>query len=87
MSKVQVEFINTCHCCDEYGSIIRSAASRYGDSVEVKIYYAGKDFDYVRKYGPITKGTMIIDGKKRFDTLSKSLVENAIAEAVRSRGN
>jgi len=87
MSKVRVEFINTCPCCDEYGRIISSAASKYGDVVEVKLYYAGKDFDYIRKYGPITKGTMIIDGKKRFDTLSKSIVEAAIAEAVRSSGN
>ena len=86
MLKVQVEFINTCHCCDEYARIIRSAASKYGDDVEVRIYYAGKDFDYVRKYGPITKGTMVIDGKKRFDTLSRNIVESAIAEAVRSNG-
>jgi len=87
MSKVKVEFINTCPCCDEYGRIIRSAASKYGDDVEVKIYHAGKDFDYIRKYGQITKGTMIIDGKKRFDTLSRGIVEDAIAEAVRSSGN
>lgn len=87
MSKVQVEFINTCHCCDEYTGIIRSAASKYGDSVEVKIYYAGKDFDYIKKYGPITKGTMIIGGRKRFDTLSKSIIEKAIADAVGSIGN
>ena len=87
MPKVQVEFINTCQCCDEYGRIIRSAASRHGDDVEVKIYYAGKDFDYLKKYGPVTRGTMIINGKKRFDTLSKDMIEKAIADAVASNGN
>lgn len=87
MPKVQIEFINTCPCCDEYGRIIKAAASKYGGVVEVKIYHAGKDFDYIRKYGQTTKGTMIVDGRKRFDTLSKSIVEEAIAEAVRSSGN
>ncbi|MHC1727051.1 MAG: thioredoxin-like (seleno)protein SaoT [Syntrophobacteraceae bacterium] len=82
MPKVQVEFINTCPCCDEYGQIIRSAAARYGEDIEVRIYYAGKDLDYVRKYGPVTKGTMIINGKKKFETLSKSIIEKAIAEAI-----
>ena len=87
MSKVQVEFINTCQCCDEYGRIIRSAASKHGDDVEVKVYHAGKDFDYLKKYGPITRGTMIINGKKRFDTLSKDIIEKAIGDAVRSDGH
>ncbi len=82
MPKVQVEFINTCPCCDQYGMIIRSAAAEYGDDVEVKIYYAGKDLGYIRKYGPVTKGTMIINGKKKYDTLSKSIIEKALAEAV-----
>lgn len=87
MSKVRVEFINTCSCCDEYGRIIRSAASKHGDDVEVKIYHAGKDFDYLKKYGPVTRGTMIVNGKKRFDTLSKDVIEKAISDAVGSDGN
>ena len=87
MSKVQVEFINTCQCCDEYGRIIRSAASKHGDDVEVKVYHVGKDFDYLKKYGPITRGTMIINGKKRFETLSKDIIEKAIGDAVRSDGH
>lgn len=86
MSKVCVELINTCPCCDEYGRIIRSAAKNYGEDVEVKIYYAGKDFEYLKKYGPVTRGTMIINGKKKFDTLSKDIIENAIADAVGSAG-
>lgn len=78
-----VEFINTCPCCDEYVRIVRSVCAPYGDAVEVKIYYAGKDFEYLKKYGPINKGTMIVNGRKRFDVLSKDVIEKAVADAVR----
>jgi len=87
MPGIMVEFINTCPCCDEYVRIIRSAAAPYGDAVEVKIYYAGKDFEYLRKYGPISKGTMIVNGKKRFDVLSREIIAAAIEDAVRSEPN
>lgn len=87
MPKVQVEFINTCPCCDEYGRIIQSIASRHGDQIELKFYLAGKDFDYLKKYGPVTRGTLIINGKKRLDTLSREIIERAIAEAVGSDGH
>jgi hypothetical protein len=85
--RIMVEFINTCPCCDEYVRIIRSAAAPYGDSVEVKVYYAGKDLDYLRKYGPINKGTMIVNGRKRFDVLSRDIIARAIEDAVRSDAN
>lgn len=84
MSKTLVEFINTCSCCDEHVQTIKNAAKKYGDCVEVKVYYAGKDLEYLKKYGMVTKGTMIIDGKKRFDNLSKATIEKAIEDAVRS---
>ncbi|WP_418791796.1 thioredoxin-like (seleno)protein SaoT [Phosphitispora sp. TUW77] len=84
MSKVSVEFINTCPCCDQHGQSIKDAAAKFGDKVDVKIYYAGKDFDYVKKYGMISKGTMIINGKKKYETLSRDIIEKAIEEAVRS---
>ncbi len=83
MAKVQVEFINTCPCCDEYGRIIQAAAAKHADKVEVKLYRAGQDFDYVRKYGTVTKGTMIINGRKKFDTLSGEIIEKAIEDAVK----
>lgn len=83
MRKITVEFINTCPCCDAFDKIIRAAAAQYGDTVNYRLYYAGRDFDYLRKYGPVNKGTMIIGGRKRFDTLSKSIIEEAIADAVR----
>lgn len=83
MAKATVEFINTCSCCDEYGQTIKNAAAKYGNDVEVKIYYAGKDFDYVRRYGMITKGTMIINEKKKYETLSRDIIEKAIENAVK----
>lgn len=82
MSKVHVEFINTCPCCDEHGANIKRVADRFGEQVEVSIYFAGKDFDYLKKYGMISKGTMIVNGKKRYDTLTREIIEKAITEAI-----
>ena len=83
MPKVKVEFINTCPCCDEHVHTIKNTAAKYGDDVEVRIYYAGKDFDYLKKYEMVTKGTMIINGKKKIDNLSKAIIEKAIEDALR----
>lgn len=82
MSKVTVEFINTCACCDEHGESIKNIAAKYGDAVDVSLYYAGKDFDYLKKYGMISKGTMIINGTRKYETLSKDIIEKAIGEAM-----
>ena len=82
MAKVHVEFINTCPCCDEHGANIKNIAARFGDQVEVSLYYAGKDFGYLKKYGMISKGTMIVNGKKRYDSLTKEVIEKAITEAM-----
>lgn len=82
MAKTQVEFINTCPCCDEHGETVRKAAEGYGDAVNVSIYYAGKDFGYLKKYGMISKGTLIVDGKKKYENLSREIIEKAIADAV-----
>lgn len=49
----------------------------------MKIYYAGKDFDYIKKYGVIFKGTMIINGKKKIDRISKDIIESEIEKAVK----
>lgn len=82
MAKVKVEFINTCSCCDEHGKNIKAIAERYGNDVDVSIYYAGKDFDYLKKYGMISKGTMIINGSKRYETLSPDIIQKAISDAM-----
>jgi hypothetical protein len=83
MAKVKVEFINTCSCCAEKGRMIQEVAAGYGDDVDVTLYVAGKDFDYLKKYGMISKGTMIIDGKTKYDNLNREIIEEAIDKAVR----
>lgn len=84
MSKIKVEFINTCPCCDEHGETIKNIAADFGDTVDISIYYAGKDFEYLKKYGMISKGTMIINGRERYENLSSTVIRKAITDAVES---
>lgn len=78
----KVEFINTCPCCDGYGDVLRELQKRFPDKIDLKIYYVGKDFDYLPKYGPITRGTMIVDGKDRYEDLNRRSIEKVISEAI-----
>ena len=39
---------------------------------------------YIRKYGAIMKGTLIINEKKKLDKLSKSIIENYIEDALKT---
>ncbi|EEX48748.1 MULTISPECIES: thioredoxin-like (seleno)protein SaoT [Jonquetella] len=78
----KVEFINTCPCCDGYGDVLRDLQKRFPDKIDLKIYYVGKDFDYLPKYGPITRGTMIINGTDRYEDLSRRSIEKIISEAI-----
>lgn len=61
---------------------IKKISEKYTDKLEVKLYQAGKDFSYVKKYGIITKGTLIINQKKKYDRLNKDTIEKAIVEAI-----
>ena len=82
MKKVLVEFINTWPSCDSIGRNVEDAASKFGDLVEVKLYRVGKDVDYIKKYGMIFTGTMIINENKRVTRLSRKNIENEIRMAV-----
>lgn len=82
MAKILVEFINTWPSCDEHGVFIKKISEKYTDKLDVKLYQAGKDFSYVKKYGIITKGTLIINQKKKYDRLNKDTIEKAIVEAI-----
>lgn len=82
MSKVLVEFINTWPTCDEHGMLIRKLGEIYKEKIDIKLYQAGKDFTYLKKYGIITKGTMIINQRKKYDRLSKDIIEKAITDAI-----
>ena len=82
MAKVLVEFINTWPTCDEHGMLIRKLGELYKEKIDIKLYQAGKDFTYLKKYGIITKGTMIINQRKKYDRLSKDIIEKAITDAI-----
>jgi len=82
MSKSRVEFINTCPCCDGYGDVLRDLAARFPDKIDLSIYYAGKDFDYLPKYGPISRGTLIINERDRYEDLSRRIIEQAVGQAI-----
>lgn len=87
MSKVLVEFINTCPTCDGYSSYLKELQETYKDKIEVKFYYAGKDFDYLAKYGMVDRGTLIINEKNRYDVLSKKLIEQEIKKAIETQNS
>lgn len=80
--KVLVEFINTWPSCDSLGRSVQEVASQFGDKVEVKLYFAGKDVEYIAKYGMIYSGTMIINETKKVQRLSRSNIEKEIRAAV-----
>lgn len=62
--------------------LVKKIGKMYEDKVEVKLYRAGKDFSYVKKYGIITKGTLIVNQRKKYDRLSKDIIEKVILEAI-----
>jgi hypothetical protein len=79
-----LEFISACGCCDIYGELVESLALRYEGRVGVKVYKVGKDFDYLPKYGDVTKSVLIINEKKAITQFSKSVVQGAFEEALSS---
>lgn len=84
MANILVEFINTCPTCDSYSSYLNELKNIYKDKMSLKVYYAGKDFDYIPKYGMIDRGTLIINEKDRYEVLSKKLIEREIKNAIES---
>ena len=83
MKRIKVEFINTCPCCEDHAHLVEEITGRTPDLYETHIYRAGKDFGYLKKYGVISKGTLIIDGNIRIDALSRRVIEDALADATR----
>lgn len=62
--------------------LIKKIGEKYKDKLDIKLYQAGKDFCYIKKYGIITKGTLIINQRKKYDRLSKDTIEKAIIQAI-----
>lgn len=50
--------------------------------MDVKVYKAGKDFSYVRKYGMFTKSVLIINESKIIENITKKKIEKVFEELV-----
>lgn len=55
----------------------------YAGRVNVAIYKAGKDFDYIKKYGTVTKSMVVINEKKAVTKLTKPAIRQAFEEALK----
>lgn len=84
MKKVLVEFINTCPCCDAYGGLLRELAEKNPDRIDLHLYTAGQDAEYVAKYGMVTRGTLVINEKERYEEgyFNKRIIRKAIKRAL-----
>ena len=65
--------------------LLERLGQKYPDKLEVKIYSAGKDFSYIKKYGMIIKGTLIINQKKKYDNLNKGIITQIIESVVNEK--
>lgn len=52
--------------------------------LEVVIYKTGKDFDYIKKYGAVTKSMLVINESKAIKKLSRESITAAFEEAIQS---
>jgi len=82
MNMIKIELINTCPCCDGYGDLLQGIKKRFPDKVDLKIYYVGKDFGYLPKYGQILRCTIIINEKEKCEILSRRQIEEKISKAL-----
>ncbi len=62
--------------------MVQVLEKEYEGKVNVKIYRAGKDFDYIKKYGAVTKSMLVINEKKAVTKLTKPAVRKAFEEAL-----
>lgn len=67
-----------------FGDLVQVLEKEYEGKVHVKIYRAGKDFDYIPKYGAVTKSMLVINEKKAVTKLTKLAVRDAFKEALKS---
>jgi len=88
MSKVKIEFINTCPCCDAYGKILKDIADEHAEKIDLTLYHAGKDMDYIPKYGMVTRGTMIVNEKDKYEEgyINKRIIQEVVNKALIEAG-
>ena len=78
-----VEFILACACCATHSEFIQQIAPDFPE-VETKIYVAGKDTEYLAKYGTVTKSMLIINESDVLPELSKSSIRKAYQDLAAS---
>lgn len=65
-----------------FADLVQVLEKEYKGQIEVLIYKAGKDYDYLAKYGAVTKSMLIINEKKAVTKLTKQAVRTAFEEAL-----
>ena len=80
--KILIEFINVCAWCDRYGSLVKALGEKHKGKICVKIYKAGKDFEYIKKYGMVSKSMIVINEKEKVSTLDEKIIKNLFIKAV-----
>ena len=65
-----VEFILACACCDSLCQFVRELAPKYPE-VETKVYVAGKDMDYIAKYGAVSSSMLVINESEVLPELTR----------------
>lgn len=58
------------------------SVARYTDKIDLKIYHTGKDMDYIKKYGMIYVGTLIVNEKVFIKNPNKKNIDKAIDDAI-----
>ena len=66
-----------------FGDLVQVLEKEYEGRVNVKIYRAGQDFDYIKKYCAVTKSMLVINEKKAVTKLTKPAVRKAFEEALK----
>lgn len=55
---------------------------KYKDKIDIKIYKAGKDFGYIKKYGMFNKSVLIVNEAKVIDDINKTSIEQVFKEVA-----
>lgn len=66
-----------------FAGLVQALEEEYQGKVHVKIYKAGMDFDYIPKYGAVTKSMLVINERKAVTKLSRAAVRKAFEEALK----
>ena len=83
MKHPSIEFKTACSCCLTNAEMVSDMAKEYPE-VEVKVYYAGKDVDYIPKYGALTESLMVINESDGVKGFSEKVIRNAFEKAIKT---